>query len=172
MKKTLFVIFFAMLAVSGSAQSQIKYGSLSYQTLLREMPEYAEVQTAMKQLVQKYEVETRYNERKFQQMFTDFLQGQKDFPQPIMLKRQHDLQLELERGQNFRLQMDSLLQKAENDMLAPLHQTLDSLIHEVGMERGYEYIVDTDKSPLVFVHPSVTEDATPFVREKLAARKP
>ncbi len=171
MKRTLFTTILALFAATAFCQSQIKYGSLSYNSLLHEMPEYAEVQSSMKQLVQKYEAETRYNERKFQQMFTDFLQGQKDFPQSIMLKRQHDLQLEMERSQNFRLQMDSLLQKAEKDMLQPLRQALDSVIQEVGMERGYEYIINTDNSPLLFVHPSVTEDATPFVREKLAALK-
>ena len=172
MKRTLFTTILALFAATAFCQSQIKYGSLSYISLLHEMPEYAEVQSSMKQLVQKYEAETRYNERKFQQMFTDFLQGQKDFPQSIMLKRQHDLQLEMERSQNFRLQMDSLLQKAEKEMLQPLRQALDSVIQEVGMERGYEYIINTDNSPLLFVHTSVTEDATPFVREKLAALKP
>ena len=39
MKRTLFTIILALFAATAFCQSQIKYGSLSYNSLLHEMPE-------------------------------------------------------------------------------------------------------------------------------------
>ena len=37
----------------------------------------------------------------------------------------------------------------------------------VGAERGYDLVIDTDSSAAPYVSPTLSEDATPFVREKL-----
>ena len=37
----------------------------------------------------------------------------------------------------------------------------------MGLEHGYEYIIDRGQPALRFVHPSVVEDATPYVLHKL-----
>jgi len=149
------------------AQTTIKYGYLSMDSLLRAMPEYAAAQTQLDTLRQKYEAEASYNERSFKQQFTDFLQGQKDFPQNILLKRQRDLQESMQRGIAFRHEADSLLRKAEKELLQPAKERLAKAVRAVGLERGYEYILNTDAAAYPFIHPSVAEDAAPFVSEKL-----
>ena len=92
----LLALLWAVAAVS--ARAQAKYGLVSYDSLLHQMPEYVEVQRKMAGLKQKYEAEAHYNEESFKRMFTEFLEGQKDFPQNIMLKRQRDLQEAMEKG--------------------------------------------------------------------------
>lgn len=154
------------------AQSQMRYGYVSYKNLLRSMPEYEEAQARIAELRMQYEAEARYNETAFKRMFAEFLQGQKDFPHTILLKRQRDLQEAMEKGLAFRHSADSLLHCAEEEMYAPLHAAIDSAIRAVGLERGYGYVVNTDERAYVFLHPLVAEDATPFVLEKLQAIKP
>ena len=126
------------------AQSTIKYGTIHYDSLLVSLPQYAQVQQRMEELQKKYEAETTYNEQNFKRLFAEFLQGQKDFPQNILLKRQRDLQEQMEKAIAFRKDADALLRTAEADMMRPLRQMLDELIRNVGLERGYEVIINLD----------------------------
>ena len=73
----------------------------------------------------------------------------------------------MERSIAFRHEADSLLAAAEAELLLPLRRQLDHAIYQVGLEHGYEYIIDRDQPALRFVHPSVVEDATPYVLHKL-----
>jgi len=174
MKKTVMflLLFLSGLAVPVCAQGQLRYGYVSYDSLLRAMPEYGEAKARLAQLRAQYEAEARYNETAFKRMFAEFLQGQKEFPQNILLKRQRDLQEAMEKGLAFRRSADSLLRRAEAELYAPLRAAVDSAVKAVGLERGYGYVVNTDERAYVFLHPEVAEDATPFVLEKLQAIKP
>ena len=167
MKRNLILLLLSLAAFTMSAQSTIKYGRLDYDSLLTSMPEYTQVQEQLASLRQQYDKEAAYNEANFKRLFADFLQGQKDFPQNIMLKRQRELQDAMEKSLAFRHSCDSLLVRAEADLLAPLYVKLNAAIQAVGMERGYECIVNTAAGTHPFLHPSLTEDAAPFVIQKL-----
>ena len=144
-----------------------KYGTVRYDSLLRSMPEWEQMNNRVASLRQKYEAEASYNENAFRRMFAEFLQGQKDFPQSIMLKRQRDLQEAMEKGLAFRREADSLLVKAQADLEAPLRAKLDAAIGQVATERGYDCVVNLDANALPFTKPELTENASPLVGEKL-----
>ena len=160
-----------MLISEQSNQPVIRYGKISYNEIITQMPEYKAAKEHMAQLRRKYEAEANYNESSFKRMFAEFLQGQKDFPQNIMLKRQRDLQDAMEKGIAFRRAADSLLLEAEMELQKPLRTRLDSAIYLVGAERGYECIFNTDTNSTPFLHPMITEDATMYVLKKLNALK-
>lgn len=171
---TLFTGALAQIVQTDSAPSEqpvaertVKYGYLSYDSLLHAMPEYAEAMKQWDGLRQKYEAEAAYNESSFKRQFAEFLEGQKDFPQNILQKRQRDLQLAMERGIEFRRQADSLLTQAKEDLLRPARRRLAETIARVGMERGYDYVVNTDANTFPFLHPAIAENAAPFVAEQL-----
>ena len=165
--KKILLLALLIFPLYASAQSMVKYGYISYDSLFHSLPEYAQVQDNMVQLRKKYEDEALYNEKNFKRQFTEFLEGQKDFPKNILLKRQRDLQISMERGISFRQEADSLLMQAERDMLAPLRKRLDKAIQEVGIERGYEYILNLDNHAYPYIHPELTENAAPYVLMKL-----
>lgn len=168
MKRTILFFFLFTNIVSYSvAQSTIKYGYLPYDSLLHTMTSYVEAQHQLADLRKKYEAEAQYNEMTFKRLFAEFLQGQKEFPQNILLKRQRDLQDEIEKSLAFRHEADSLLQCAENDLLQPIRQKLNQAIYRVGIERGYEYIVNTEANNVPFIHPTLSENASPYIVEKL-----
>lgn len=181
MKKKFFLtlLFLLPLASVLSAQTMqteaprpAKYGYVSYNRLLVSLPEYVKAQQQLSDLKQKYENEARYNEESFKRQFAEFLQGQKDFPQTILLKRQRDLQDAMERGMAYRESADSLLRQAEKDLCAPARLILDAALRAVGTERGYDYIIDTDAHAYPYLNPALAEDATPYVRQKLEASEP
>ena len=74
------------------AQTTIKYGYLSYQEVLKFMPEYAVAQTKLADLKQKYDNEMKRVEDEFNKKYEQFLEGQKDFAPTILRKRQVELQ--------------------------------------------------------------------------------
>ena len=148
MKKIALSILLCFVALCGAeAQSQVKYGYLSYNALLRSMPEYAEAQLVIDEMKKKYEAEASYNEMNFKRLFAEFLEGQKDFPESI------------------------LLNAAAEELLQPLHVRLDSAICQVALEREYECVVNSDTRSHLFFTPGVAEDAAPFVTEKLVGLK-
>lgn len=155
------------ISASETQKEVLRFGTLRYDSLLHAMPEYATMQTRLADLRAKYEKEIDYNEETFKRQFAEFLQGQKEFPQNILLKRQRDLQAAMERSLAFRHEADSLLSQAAIDLEAPIRQRLNAAIQAVGLERGYAGIVNLDTPSMPFVNPRLTEDATPYVVEKL-----
>ena len=85
-----------------------KYGYLSYTQVLEGVTVYKMAKQQLKELRAKYEAEAQYNEASFKRQFAEYLQGQKDFPQSIMLKRQRDLQESLEKSLAFREEAERL----------------------------------------------------------------
>jgi outer membrane protein len=158
-----------LFPLSGTAQ--YKYGFLSYKQVFQAMPEYTQAQTAMKELQAKYEAEAKHNEEGFHRMFADYLQGQKDFPLNIMLKRQKELQEAMEKGIAFRNEAQKLLEQAEKELYAPVYSKLDSAIRMVGLEKGYEFIMNTDDRTFPFIHQGCGEDITVQVKAALLTIK-
>lgn len=154
------------------ATVQPRFGYLNYRAVFEGMPEYAEAQKSLAQIKAKYDAETAHNEENFKRMYLEFLQGQKDFPQTIMLKRQKELQEAMENGVKFRNQVKDLLDKAQQDLEKPLIARLDSAISLVGKERGLDAIVNTTDKTFLFINPVTGEDVTEPVKQKLAAIKP
>lgn len=169
MKKTLLTALFlgCFLPLVPTAGAQARYGYLHYDSLLVSMPEYTQAVDGLLGLKVQYEAEAEYNEMTFKRLFAEFLQGQKDFPQNIMLKRQRDLQDAMERGIAYRHEADSILREAEREVLRPVREKLSEAILQVGRERGYDFIVDLDSTAFPFLNDDRAEDAAPYVREKL-----
>lgn len=151
---------------------QPRFGYLDYRAVFESMPEYAEAQKSLAEIKAKYDTETAHNEEAFKRMYLEFLQGQKDFPQTIMLKRQKELQEAMENGVKFRNQVADLLNKAQQELEKPLITKLDSAISLVGQERGYDMIINTGEKGFPFINKAAGEDVTQQVKEKLAAIKP
>lgn len=163
--KRLFTVLFVALPLSLSAQMQ--FGFMSYKAVMAEMPEYAQAKQNMAELKAKYDAEATRGEEEFQKKFVDFLQGQKDFPQTIMQKRQAELQTLMENGISFRMQSQKLLEQAEKDMMSEVKKRLNNVILEVGVEYGYAFVLNTDDDVCPFINPVIGVDVTDLVRWKL-----
>lgn len=121
----------------------------------------------LKSLKGKYQAEAERGEEEFQKKFVDFLNGQKDFPQTIMQKRQAELQALMDNGVAFRLQVQELLAQAEKELLDNVRKTLNRAILEVGVEYGYGYILNTDDNSCPYINPVIGVDVSVFVRQRL-----
>ena len=163
--KRLISLFTLLLPVA--LMAQVQFGYMSYTKVLHEMPEYTQAQTDLAALRAKYEAESTRGEEEFQKKFVDFLQGQKDFPQSIMQKRQGELQTLMDNGVKFRQQAEELIAKAEAELMAEVEKKLNRAVLEVGVERGYAYILNTDGNACPFINPVMGVDVSDFVRQNL-----
>ena len=169
MKRLAFLI---ALVLPMSLLAQVQFGYLNYHTIMSEMPEYAQAQQELASLKGKYEAESMRTEEEFQKKFVDFLQGQKDFPQSIMQKRQGELQSLMDNGVQFRLQAQKLIAQAEKDFLGEVEKRLNRAILEVGVEYGYAFILNVEEHACPYINPVMGVDVSDLVRIKLGLIEP
>ena len=90
MNKLVLCLSFLLLPFAVKAQTtQGRFGYLSYNAIFQAMPEYEVSRQKLADLKSKYDKEAQRSEEEFQRKFAEFLQGQKEFPENILLKRQH-----------------------------------------------------------------------------------
>ena len=148
------------------------FGYLSYDTVFRQMPDYQQARESFQALKAKYDAEARRAEEEFQRKFAEFLQGQADFPVSIMQKRQAELQDLMEKSISFRQSSQQLLRQAEQQMQQPVAQRLNQVLQDIGNERHFLFILNTDADACPFVHPQAGVDVTADVLTKLGLQAP
>lgn len=163
MKRLLFLFLILPLC----ATAQVRFGYLNYDEVLKQMPEFAEAQQNVSALKTKYDQEANRSEEEFQRKFSEFLQGQKDFPENILLKRQAELQTLMETGLSFRQEARQLLTKAERELMAGVQNRLNEAIRMVGEESGYAYVINTAGNACPYINPALGEDVTFAVLKRL-----
>ena len=131
------------------------------------MPEYALVQQNMTKLREQYQAETLRIKDEFNRKYEEFLDGQRDFPKTILQKRQSELQELMEKNITFKENSQAELAQAEKEAMAPLRIRLIELLGKIGRERGYAFIIDTDKTALPFINPAMGEDINQLVKDAL-----
>ena len=149
------------------AQENKTFGFLSYEAALQSMPDYAKAQQKIETLKAQYQAETKRVEDEFNRKYEEFLEGQREFPKTILQKRQTELQELMARNIKFKENSRQELAQIEKETLAPLKIRLIELLGQIGRERGYAFIYDTDTNALPFLNPAMGDDLNQLVRNAL-----
>lgn len=142
-----------------------QYGKLSYKTVVAQLPEYAEAQAQIKRVHEQYEAETRRNEAAFQQMYADFLVGQKNFTKNILEKRQNELKDAMERGLKFRVEAQKLVAQAEEEIMATLYKRVEAAVAQVAQQMKLSLVVNSDERAVLYTPLPLTVDISQQVLE-------
>ena len=142
MRKCFFIFLFAFISLQMSAQ--VKFGYLSYDSLLYSMPEYIKAQQDLAALKKTYDAEMKRSEDNFNQQFMEFIDGQNSFPEK-------ELQQLMEESLKFKEEAQRLLSKAEEELMAPIRKKLNDAINKVGLECGYAFVMNTDSNAYPFI---------------------
>ena len=156
MKRTLILIF-ACIALSVQAQDNtrsLRFGYVNYDSVLTSMPDYTLCQKQMADLRAKYDAEQKRVEDEFNRKYEEFLDGQKEFPPTILLKRQTELKELMERNIAFRQEGLDDLSRAEAGLMAPLRQRLSDVLAGLARERGLAFILNTSVNAVPFIDPA------------------
>lgn len=169
MKKVALILVMTLMGLTSFAQTEttVKFGYLSYDSVMQAMPEYAEMQTSMEQLRTQYEAEQKRVAEDFNAKYEEFLDGQKNFPRTILQKRQSELQEMLDKNIAFKKEGRRLLCKAEAEAKAPIQQKLAEAVASVAQERGFAFVLNTDANAAPWFNPAMGEDITEAVKAAL-----
>ena len=118
MKNSALILVMALMSLMSYAQQDaatapMKFGFLSYDSVMVSMPEYAQVQTNLTQLRTQYEAEQQRVADDFNRKYEEFLDGQRSYPKTILQKRQSELQEMLDKNIAFKKESQRLLADAE-----------------------------------------------------------
>lgn len=163
-KRNLFVLL-AFVAVSGMAQS--KFGYVSYEELVKSLPEYNIVQGHLDDLQAKYEAEVERSDREFNQKYADFIEGQSQFPDNIRIKRHKELQELMEKSMAFKDEVRCVMRDARHEMMQPLYEKVDEAVMKVCVDGDYDYVLNTDGKAYIAVNPRSGTDITEQVKQEL-----
>ena len=151
-----------------SAPSAPIIGYLSYDSVLTAMPQCAIVEKQLEELTTQYEAELKRVEDEFNQKYEAFLDGRKDFPRTILLKRQTELQQLMQRNIEFRENSRKELQQARDEAYAPLRQLLSKAIAIVAQHHKLAVVVNTDANACPFIDPALALDINEEVEKELS----
>ena len=163
----LITVMCVCLGINAQADSAFHFGYLSYGEALKSMRDYDIVQQKLADRRQQFQNETLRVEDEFNRKYEEFLEGQRDFPQTILQKRQLELQQLMEKNIEFKENSRMEIEKAEQDLMAPLKIRLIELLNKIGRERGYAFIIDTDVKALPFINPDMGHDLNQQVQDAL-----
>ena len=98
----------------------------------------------------------------------EFLEGQKDFPRTILLKRQTELQEMLQKNIQFKQQSIDELKQTETLLMAPLRTRLNAAIATVAREQHLALVINTDGNACPFIESTMGVDVTEAVEQLLS----
>ena len=156
----------AALPMIGSAQS-LRFAYLSYDKVMKSMPEYASAMANIDKLRIQYDAEIKRTEEEFNNKYEEFLEVQSTLAPSIRNKRQVELQDMMNRGIAFKSEAERLLKQAEDDAMAPVRSKLTDAIAQYGRSEGYAFILNSDNNNLPFVNVEYGEDITETMIDKL-----
>lgn len=156
MRKLLLLLLFFPLALV----AQNKFGYFSYKAVLDSLPQYAIAMESYDKLKQRCLKEIDHNEQQLTRYYVAFLDGHREFPEPILRKRQKELQQMIDNSIVFRNELKAWLRHAKDSLAASSHELIDSVLPRVCEELSLSYLIDTDKGGYKYINPLFGENVT------------
>ncbi len=180
MKKNLFLLAFALMTMTASAQQTVpassqpaaatpalRFGYFSFEQVFHTMPGYTLAKHNMDELRAKYDAETQRAETEFNAKYEEFLDGQRSFAKTILEKRQAELRELMEKNMAFKAEAARLLAEAEKEAYAPLIAKVNAEAQKIGQEKGFAFVLNTDNNAAPYLSAEMGEDITALLKENL-----
>ena len=161
MLKHLFLVLLLCLPAALSAQ---KFGIVDIESVLNEMPEYAEAKKTIDNYSQKFNHEFTNLRDKFQKDYTDYQNLPADTPESIRKRRAQELQEQDQRMQQFYNDAIQEMLRERTTLLTPHRERVNEAIKAIVSEGSYTMVFE--KSENMFPGAEV-EDITNAVKIRL-----
>ena len=124
------------------------------------MPEYGQICKDYEQLKKRCDSEIARNENELTRSYVAYLDGQNEFPEPILRKRQKELQELVDKSVLFREELRAWLAQAHDSLMAPMRAKIDDAVSRVCLHNNLAYIIDLDEAGYKFINPTCGFDIT------------
>ena len=163
MRKILLILMLSPLLLT----AQNRFGYYSHSKAVAGVPGYRQSIAEYEILKQRCEAEIERNEQELTRKYVAFLDGQQDFPELILRKRQKELQQMVDNSVLFREQLSGWLKQAKDSLLAPHNAAVDAALVRVCLRHGLDFAFDSDVVQLRFINPNVGVDITSLVIDEV-----
>lgn len=164
MKRSLLTL---LTLVTLTATAQTKFGYVSFNEILTALPEYAVAEKDLGKLQANCEEEIARAEKEINQRYSEYIDGQSNFPEIIRVKRQKEIQELMEKSLAFKQEANKTLREARQERMKPLRDKVSEAIQKVCDNEGYDYILDTDRQPYLAINKKKGFDVTAAVKKQL-----
>tara|TARA_B110000285_G_scaffold235260_1_gene315930 strand:+ start:1285 stop:1782 length:498 start_codon:yes stop_codon:yes gene_type:complete len=163
MTKQIFTTAVLVMGLLSSASAQ-KFGHVSAQDILMEMPERTTAQGTIEAQAGEYEAEMMRMQQDLQLKFGEYQEKGETWPAAIRQQKERELQA-LDQGlQEFGATVQNELATLEQQLLMPMIERVQEAINDVGSENGFTYIFDSSTGATVY---NGGEDVSALVKAKL-----
>lgn len=156
MRKIFFFLLFFSFAVFAKAQ----FGYYSNSNVMKALPTYEQAAVDYERLCNRCEKEIEHNERELTRKYVAFLDGYRDFPEPILRKRQNELQRLVDNSIAFRKELTSWLAQAKDSLFAPSREIIETALEKVCVACNIDYAIDVDVVAYAYINPNKAVDIT------------
>lgn len=170
MKKSLFLLFAAMIAFSATAfaQKTVKLGHINSSDLMQIMPGKDSAQAAFETEVKVLEGELKAMQEELEKKYNDYKERQSQMTELIRSTKEQELNDLNQRIQVYQQNAQKKLQEKEAELLQPIIERAKQAIADVAKENGYTYIFDTSAGTLLYQQDS--DDILALVKKKLGLK--
>ncbi len=170
MLKKIALLILMVLPMTIAAQT-LKFGHMNSSEIIPSMAEYTKAVNELSALEKKYTEESQRSQEEFSKKYQEFQQAMADgsLPQNIAERRQKELQDMMQRLEAFQQEAQQSMQKAEQDLMVPIYQKLNTAIETVGSSEGMIYVFDLARTPIPYVG-AQSIDVTAKVKSQLGIK--
>jgi len=170
MKKSLILLFAAMLAFSASAfaQKTVKLGHINSSDLMQIMPGKDSAQSAFEAEVKILEGELKAMQDELEKKLADYQERKSQMTELIRSTKEQELNDLNQRIQVYQQNAQKKLQEKEAELLQPIIDRAKQAISDVAKENGYTYIFDTSAGAVLYQQDS--DDILNLVKKKLGLK--
>lgn len=153
-------IFFFLLFFSFALFAKAQFGYYSNSNVMKALPTYEQAAADYERLCNRCEKEIEHNERELTRKYVAFLDGYRDFPEPILRKRQNELQRLVDNSIAFRKELTSWLAQAKDSLFAPSREMIETALEKVCVACNIDYAIDVDVVAYAYINPNKAVDIT------------
>jgi len=163
MKRITLAMGILCMAIAVNAQ---KFGHITAELLLQEMPEYDSAQVKLQELNTSYELEIERIQVEINKKIEEFQQTEATMSQLIKEAKASEIQEMQQRLQNFAQTAQQDLQQQQMAFLQPVMDKARKAIEEVAKEHQLLYVFDMSQGNPVYASEE-SMDMLPLVKTKL-----
>ncbi len=152
--------FFFLVVSSFVVVAKAQFGYYSSSNVMQALPSYKQAVSDYERLCKRCEDEIEHNERELTRQYVAFLDGYRDFPEPILRKRQNELQRLVDNSVKFRKELKVWLAQAKDSLFAPARQDVAVALEKVCVACDVDYAIDTDIAAYKYINPKKAVDIT------------
>ena len=150
MKKIIFII---SLTIFSLCFSETKIGYIDSQIIMSEFEDVRQIQVELEK--EQKRLQTVFEKKKvsLDSLITAYQTGSIILSEQKKSQMEADIRKKEQEIQQWQLQYfgpEGHLYSLQNELLAPILQTIDKIIRKIGEERGYDYIFDAVQGSIVY----------------------